>query len=169
MNAVLSMEQRAAQGVNLLYFLPCAACALILHIKNKQIVWRAVWPAALAGSVCAVGGALLAIITTINSNYQRYWSSIIRGVDEGWLPAFMGKRNKRGTPWVLMVRCWLMALIPNLFNLNNGQLVSLASAVTLIPMLNPNWGLLKLHEGDTEGWKATRWSKYVSSNATRLV
>ena len=58
MTAVLSMEQRAAQGVNLLYFLPCAACALIFHIKNKQIVWRAVWPAALAGSVCAVGGAL---------------------------------------------------------------------------------------------------------------
>ena len=57
MTAVLSMEQKAAQGVNLLYFLPCAACALIFHIKNKQIVWRAVWPAALAGSVCAVGGA----------------------------------------------------------------------------------------------------------------
>ncbi len=68
MTAVLSMDQKAAQGVNLLYFLPCAACALIFHIKNRQIVWPAVWPAAaagavpaaLAGSVCAVGGALLA-------------------------------------------------------------------------------------------------------------
>ena len=60
MTAVLSMEQRAAQGINLLYFLPCAVCALIFHIKNRQLVWRAVWPAALAGSVCAVGGALLA-------------------------------------------------------------------------------------------------------------
>lgn len=60
MTAVLSMDQKAAQGVNLLYFLPCAACALIFHIKNRQIVWRAVWPAAAAGAVCAVGGALLA-------------------------------------------------------------------------------------------------------------
>lgn len=60
MTAVLSMDQKAAQGVNLLYFLPCAVCALIFHIKNRQIVWQAVWPAALAGSVCAVGGALLA-------------------------------------------------------------------------------------------------------------
>ena len=60
MTAVLSMEQKAAQGVNLLYFLPCAACALIFDIKNRQIVWRAVWPAAAAGAVCAVGGALLA-------------------------------------------------------------------------------------------------------------
>ena len=56
MTAVLSMEQKAAQGVNLLYFLPCAACALIFHIKNRQIVW----PAAAAGAACAVGGALLA-------------------------------------------------------------------------------------------------------------
>ena len=60
MTAVLSMEQKAAQGVNLLYFLPCAVCALIFHIKNRQIVWRTVWPAALAGSICAAGGALLA-------------------------------------------------------------------------------------------------------------
>lgn len=119
--------------------------------------------------IFVVGGALLAIITTINSNYQRYWSSIIRGVDEGWLPAFMGKRNKRGTPWVLMVLFWLMALIPNLFNLNIGQLVSLASAVTLIPMLIPIWGFLKLPEGDPEGWKASRMSKYFSSTASRVV
>lgn len=60
MTAVLSMEQKAAQGINLLYFLPCAVCALIFHIKNRQIVWRAVWPAAAAGSLCAIGGALLA-------------------------------------------------------------------------------------------------------------
>ena len=60
MTAVLSMEQRAAQGVNLLYFLPCAACALIFHIKNKQIVWRAVIPAALAGCLTAIPVSLLA-------------------------------------------------------------------------------------------------------------
>ena len=60
MTAVMDVAQKTAQGINLLYFLPTAACALIFHIKNRQIVWQAVWPAALAGSVCAVGGALLA-------------------------------------------------------------------------------------------------------------
>lgn len=119
--------------------------------------------------IFVVGGALLAIITTINSNYQRYWSSILRGVDEGWLPEFMGKRNKNGIPWVLMVLFWLMALIPNLFGLNIGQLVSLASAVTLIPMLIPIWGFVKLPDGDPEGWKASRLSKYFSSLASRIV
>ena len=60
LTAVLSMEQRTAQGVNLLYFLPTAACSLIFHVKNKQIVWKAVIPAVVAGCLTAIPGAVLA-------------------------------------------------------------------------------------------------------------
>lgn len=60
LTAVLSLEQRAAQSINLLYFLPCALCALIFHVKNRQVILRAVIPAALSGALCAIGGALLA-------------------------------------------------------------------------------------------------------------
>ncbi len=31
------IEQKTAQGINLLYFMPSAIAALILHIKNKHI------------------------------------------------------------------------------------------------------------------------------------
>lgn len=60
MSAVLSMDQTAAQSINLLYFLPTAAAALILHAKNRVIAWRAVLPAALAGALTAALGAWLA-------------------------------------------------------------------------------------------------------------
>ncbi len=60
MTAVLLMEQKAAQGINLLYFLPTAACALIFHAKNRQLCWRAILPAAIAGCAAAIPGALLA-------------------------------------------------------------------------------------------------------------
>lgn len=60
LTAVLSMDQRAAQGLNLLYFLPTAVCSLFFHVKNKQIVWKAVIPAAIAGCLTAIPGALLA-------------------------------------------------------------------------------------------------------------
>ena len=53
---VAGMEQFKAQGVNLLFFLPCAVLALIIHMKNHLIVWKAVWPAALTGLLGAVGG-----------------------------------------------------------------------------------------------------------------
>ncbi len=51
-------DQTSAQGINLLYFLPTSAAALVLHWKNGYIPWkRAVLPAALAGCVTAGLGA----------------------------------------------------------------------------------------------------------------
>ena len=53
MTAAAGMEQTTAQGINLLYFLPTAAAALLFHIKKKCICWQAVIPAALFGCVSA--------------------------------------------------------------------------------------------------------------------
>lgn len=69
MTAVMDMEQRMAQGINLLYFLPTAICALIFHIKNRLIRWRVVIPAAIAGCLTAAGTALLA--TAIDASLLR--------------------------------------------------------------------------------------------------
>ena len=53
MTAAAAMDQKIAQGINLLYFLPTAIAALIFHIKNKVICWKAVLPAALCGCCTA--------------------------------------------------------------------------------------------------------------------
>ena len=53
MTAVAALDQKIAQGINLLYFLPTSVGALIFHIKNKMICWKAVIPAALCGCVTA--------------------------------------------------------------------------------------------------------------------
>lgn len=60
MTAVAGIAQKSAQGVNLLFFLPTAACALFFHIKNRLIRPRVVLPAILTGCLTAAGAALLA-------------------------------------------------------------------------------------------------------------
>ena len=60
MTAVLSMDQRAAQGINLLYFLPTSALALVSHIKNKIVDFRLALPAIIAGSVTTAVSAFAA-------------------------------------------------------------------------------------------------------------
>ena len=60
MTAVCAVGQKTAQGINLLYFLPTAAAALIFHAKNRLIDWRAVLPAAAAGCAAALGAFLAA-------------------------------------------------------------------------------------------------------------
>ena len=61
MTVALSLEQKLAQGVNLLFFLPTAAAALLFHAKCRRVVWRAVLPAALFGCLTAALGAALAL------------------------------------------------------------------------------------------------------------
>ena len=61
MTAVLSMDQRAAQSVNLLYFLPAAATALPSHFKNGYVDKQTAVPAILFG---LAGTALAAWLAT---------------------------------------------------------------------------------------------------------
>ena len=49
MTLLLDVDQRTAQGINLLYFLPTAATALPAHAKNGYIEKAALPPAILAG------------------------------------------------------------------------------------------------------------------------
>lgn len=54
-------SQLTAQGINLIYFIPCAILALISHIKNRQVDFRA-W--LLSGSFGTLAALLSAYVAT---------------------------------------------------------------------------------------------------------
>ena len=60
LTAFAGVTQYTAGGINLLYFIGCAPAALIGHIRNKAIDWKATLWCALAGVVVAVPVSLLA-------------------------------------------------------------------------------------------------------------
>ena len=53
MTAVEGMAQEAAQGINLLYFLPTAAVSLYFHKRNGLLKAQVILPAILVGSLTA--------------------------------------------------------------------------------------------------------------------
>lgn len=53
LTAILSLPQKAAQGINLLYFLPTAAAALIIHRKNRYLEKSVILPAVIGGCISA--------------------------------------------------------------------------------------------------------------------
>lgn len=57
----LGIEQRIAQSVNLIFFIPTAITAIILNSKRKVIKWKAAIPVIIASGVSAGIGASLAI------------------------------------------------------------------------------------------------------------
>ncbi len=49
--------QDTAQGINLLFFLPCAIVAIIVYSRKKLIVWKVAIPFAILGVVGSIIGS----------------------------------------------------------------------------------------------------------------
>ncbi len=57
----LHTAQKNAQCINLMYFIPTAAMAVIVHIKNKNIEIKPVLPMLIFAAAGAVIGGLIAV------------------------------------------------------------------------------------------------------------
>ncbi len=57
----LNIDQHRAQGVNLLFFIPTAVIALIIHKKNKNLDFKIAIPLILTGLIGAAVGSFVAI------------------------------------------------------------------------------------------------------------
>lgn len=51
-----NVEQLRAQGINLIFFIPCALAALWLHHREGRVEWRIVLPSAVYGIIGAAAG-----------------------------------------------------------------------------------------------------------------
>ena len=60
------VQQLQAQGINLLYFIPCAVSALFSHIKNKRIDYTAWLVSGGVGTLSALGASYLATRKEMN-------------------------------------------------------------------------------------------------------
>lgn len=69
------LPQLTAQGINLLFFIPSAVLAIIIHSKNKLIQWKIVWKYIAFGLVGLAIGYM--ILSKINDNMVRKIFSII--------------------------------------------------------------------------------------------
>lgn len=75
MTLFLNVDQRTAQGINLLFFLPTAASALILHARNdflhKPTLKRAV-PAAVAAALLGSWAATSLDVEVLRKPFGAY-------------------------------------------------------------------------------------------------
>ena len=62
---LLHFEQLAAQGINLIAFLPMSVIALFIHAKNHLVDFKSTWILALVGCIFSLGGAILAHVISV--------------------------------------------------------------------------------------------------------
>ncbi len=104
-----------------------------------------------------IGGALLALSTTINARYLDSGNKLIRCAQEGWFPEKFAKRNKNAVPYIFMTIVYLISTLPIIFGMNIASLSRLAAATVGIVAILPNIGFIYLIKKYPEEWKASRW------------
>ncbi len=72
------IEQKLAQGINLVYFLPTAIFALFVHIKNKNVDIKTAAVIGGCGIIGAIIGSLLAM--TLGGDMLRQMFGIFLGL-----------------------------------------------------------------------------------------
>lgn len=60
LTVIAGTAQLQAQGINLIFFIPIAIIALIIHFKNKLIEFKKIWILILIGLGGAVLGSIVA-------------------------------------------------------------------------------------------------------------
>lgn len=66
-----------------------------------------------------VGGAIFALLTTLNFSIGMLVYPVMRGCNDGWLPKSLGDKNKKfGTPHKILLAFYLIGILPILFGLD---------------------------------------------------
>ena len=91
------MSQRHAQGINLLFFIPCAVTALISHSRAGLVAWRDALPCAAVGLLGSASGYILAGMLD-ESVLRRMFAIFLLalGTTELLRPAKKRKKRKTG-------------------------------------------------------------------------
>jgi APA family basic amino acid/polyamine antiporter len=109
--------------------------------------------------IFVVGGALLALTTTLNSSFVWYYSAMLTGCVEGWFPISLAKLNQHDVPYRLLTIFYLFGLIPSLLNVDITILSKMAVGLTQLMWMIPVLGVVNLPKKMPEQWNMSKFSK----------
>lgn len=119
------------------YVLMCTVAAGALPIEqvenqNLTVVANAIFSRPFY-IVFVIGGAVFALLTSLNGFIASLRYPFEAMADDGWLPAFFNKKRADGYPYVLMIISVLLAIVPIIFDISFDTVVTLVS-ISYLPI-----------------------------------
>ena len=153
-------------GVSILYALlaTCIGGILpadeVLAAGNLSVIAKAIMPTPCY-YIFIIGGAMFALGTTLNSTIGWVTKPLLQAVEDGWLPASLGKLSKYKTPYVLQAIFYVINIVAILMNLDVSQLGQLTLIINNVTMVVLVLGVMRLPKMFKEQWEK---SPYHVSN-----
>lgn len=134
--------------------------------KNLGVVAKAIFPYPVF-VIFILGGACFAIATSLYGAIASVQHPLMATIEDGWLPAVLGKKNKHDYPWVMMFILYLFAVVPIWIDMGLNELISLMMIPTMILNLINNILMFKLVKKYPGAWKngffrMPNWAFYLT-------
>lgn len=147
----------ASFAVMVVYVLIAIVTAGVLPIdrvanKNLGVVAEEIFPHSIY-VVFTLGGACFAIATSLYGAIAGVQHPMLATIDDGWLPAFLGKKTKKGYPWVMMLVLYVIAVVPVFVDMGLDDLISLMMIPVMVLNLINNCLMFKLLKKYPKAWK----------------
>ncbi len=120
--------------------------------KNLGVVAREIFPYPVF-VVFILGGACLAIATSLYGAIASAQHPLLATIDDGWLPKSLGKKTKNGYPWLVMLILYVIAIVPIWFDMGLNELISMMMIPTMVLNLINNALMFKLIKRFPNAWK----------------
>ncbi len=120
--------------------------------KSLGVVAKQIFPHAVF-VVFIIGGACFAIATSLYGAIASVQHPMMATIEDGWLPAFLGKKNKKGYPWVMMLIMYIIAVVPVFVDIGLQDLISLMMIPVMILNLINNILMFRLVKKYPQAWK----------------
>lgn len=120
--------------------------------KNLGVVAERIFPRAIY-VIFTLGGACFAIATSLYGAIAGIQHPMLATIDDGWLPSFLGKKTKKGYPWIMMLILYVIAVVPVFADMGLDALISLMMIPVMILNLINNCLMFKLLKKYPEAWK----------------
>ena len=99
--------------------------------KNLGVVAQQIFPRSLF-VIFILGGACMAITTSLYSSMASAPHPLLAAVKDGWLPKFFGKTTPKGYPWVIMLTLYVVSLLLLFIDFGLQEIISLITIPNMI-------------------------------------
>ena len=134
--------------------------------KNLGVVAKEIFPYPVF-VIFILGGACFAIATSLYGAIAGVQHPLLATISDGWLPAVLGTKTKRGYPWLMMLILYVVAVVPIWFDMGLNALISMMMIPTMVLNLVNNALMFKLVKQYPDAWKSgffrmPAWALYVT-------
>jgi APA family basic amino acid/polyamine antiporter len=145
--------------VAVLYFLIGVVASGVLPLeqvagRDLSIVAKELFPN-WACIIFILGGAVLALATSLVAAIVALGYPISKIAEDGWLPKFFAKKTKSGYPWATQLAFYIISLIPILAGVSFSSIVSLVMIPTMLLAAYCNLACIGIPAKYPQQWRAS--------------